>query len=98
MRPKSTIPAIRPPQPEMENHIVMWMEKFGRQLQATRDMPDCELLFIGVRWVVLQVFRLAARDTAFRLRRIRLECGGLSCRFSDSLRVTPLLDDLAGVF
>lgn len=43
----STSPSIRPPQPDMENHIVMWMEKFGRQLQATRDMPDCELLFVG---------------------------------------------------
>ncbi|MBI9019681.1 MAG: acetylglucosamine-6-sulfatase [Verrucomicrobia bacterium] len=31
----------------MENHIVMWMEKFGRQIQATRDMSDCELLFVG---------------------------------------------------
>lgn len=47
MRPLSAIPAIRPDNPEMENHIVMWMEKFGRQVQATRNMPDCELLFLG---------------------------------------------------
>ncbi len=43
----SITPSIRPPQPDVENHIVMWMEKYGRQLQATRNMPDCKLLFVG---------------------------------------------------
>lgn len=47
MNCSATRPAIRTPNPDMENHIVMWMEKFGRQIQATRDMPDCELLFVG---------------------------------------------------
>ncbi len=40
-------PEIRSPHPWAENHIVMWMEKFGRQVQAAREMPDCELLFVG---------------------------------------------------
>ena len=47
MQPTSTIPSIRTDNPDFENHIVMWMEKFGRQIQATRDLPDCELLFAG---------------------------------------------------
>ncbi len=47
VRSKSTIPVIRSDNPNYEDHIVMWLEKYGRQIQATRNMPDCKLLFIG---------------------------------------------------
>lgn len=44
---KSTTPVIRPDNPDYDNHIVMWLEKYGRQIQKTRDMPGSELLFVG---------------------------------------------------
>jgi beta-glucosidase len=44
---QSTTAAIRTNNPNYANHIVMWLEKYGRQIQQTRDMPDCELLFVG---------------------------------------------------